>query len=230
MLFDLANLPYWIFLGMGVLLFIGVIVSGGGDDDLDLDSDADIDTDIDADADGDTDGSTSFGQALGWLGLGKAPLILLLATDFSLWGFWGWMLNVAVGETLGTMPSGWMGGSVLFGSFIAALVTGGLVSRPIGRAFAAFGEDASSDRLVGCVGTVSTARIPYLQENKIGQVDVLDPARNLVTVNAVLPDWAAVMPQRGEKVLVIERPSQLYVVIAKDSPDQDRWLSNASQN
>jgi hypothetical protein len=52
-LFDLSNLPYWILLGMGVLLFLFVIVSGGGDDDLDVD--ADIDADLDADLDIDAD-------------------------------------------------------------------------------------------------------------------------------------------------------------------------------
>ena len=73
MLFHPANLPYWIFLGMGVLLFLFVIISGGGDDDVDIDTDVDTDADFDFN-----------GLFLGWLGIGKAPLILLLATDLSL--------------------------------------------------------------------------------------------------------------------------------------------------
>jgi hypothetical protein len=67
-----------------------------------------------------------------------------------------------------------------------------------------------------------------VDEGKIGQVDVLDPARNLVTVNAVLPEWATIVPGRGSKVLVIERSPQGYLVISKDSSDQDKWLSNKS--
>ncbi|MBE9177131.1 DUF1449 family protein [Oculatella sp. LEGE 06141] len=222
MLFDVANVPYWIFLGMGVLLFAIVVVSGGGDDDFDVDADADVDIDTDA------DGGFEASQALGWLGIGKAPLILLLATDLSIWGTAGWMLNVAVGEHWGEMPSGAIGLGVLFGALAIAMVLGGMIARPMGQAFASFGEDAGSDRLVGCVGTVSTVRIPLIQENKIGQVDVLDPARNLVTVNAALPEWATVVPQRGEKILVIERMALLYLVIVKDSADQDRWLANSS--
>ena len=69
MLFDLANLPYWILLGIGVVLFLLVIISGGGDSDLDIDADADVDADL---------GSW---EIWGWLGFGQAPLILLLATD-----------------------------------------------------------------------------------------------------------------------------------------------------
>ncbi|MBD1931603.1 MULTISPECIES: OB-fold-containig protein [Cyanophyceae] len=219
MLFNPANLPYWIFLGMGVLLFLLVIVSGGGD------SDVDADVDVDADAEGEFGGL----EILGWLGIGKAPLILLLGTDFSLWGVIGWMLNVWVGSLTGGIPSRFfgLGGVVLLGSMAISLFLGGLISRPLGKIFASFGEDASSDRLIGCIGTVSSAFIPHQHRNKIGQVDVIDSARNLVTINATLPNWANVLPRRGEKVLVIERWEQYYLVVAKDSLDQEHWLENS---
>jgi hypothetical protein len=204
-LFDRSNLPYWILLAMGVALFLFVIVSGGGDGDDDVGSDAD--------ADG--DGDFNLAQTLGWLGVGKAPLILLLATDLSLWGLLGWMANVGVGG----------GALVLVGALMVALVLGGQIAKPVGKIFTAFGEETSSDRLIGCIGSVSTARIPLASEGKVGQVDVLDTARNLVTVNAILPNWATVIPQRGIKVLVIERTVAGYVVICQDSSDQDRWFS-----
>lgn len=223
MIFDFANLPYWILLGSGILLYLFVIFSGGGGDDADIDVDADVDVDVDADADVDADGDFSIASTLGWLGIGKAPLVLLLATDLSLWGLFGWMLNVAVGT-----PSNWLANIVMGVSGGGAIAAGGLLAQPIGKVFASFGEDASSDRLVGCIGTVSTIRIPLVGEGKVGQVDVLDPARNLVTVNAVLPEWAIAMPQRGDKVVVIDRAAQAYIVIARDSSDQDRWLSRNS--
>jgi hypothetical protein len=223
-LFDLSNLPYWILLGIGILLFLFVIASGGGGDDLDVDADVDVDVDADVDADADANDFSAF-QALGWLGFGKAPLILLLATDLSLWGLFGWMLNVFLGEGLGGIVGEFVSGMIFAISLVIALLVGGQIAKPIGRVFAAFGEDASGDRLVGCIGTVSTARIPITTEGKIGQVDVLDPARNLVTVNAILPDWAKVIPTRGDKVLVIERSPQGYLVICKDSSDQEHWFS-----
>lgn len=209
-LFDFSNLPYWILLGMGVTLFVFVIVSGSGDGEGDVDGDADVD------ADG--DGDFNLAQALGWLGMGKAPLILLLAIDLSLWGLLGWMVNV------------WVGGGVLVlvGALIGSLVLGGQIAKPVGKIFEAFGEDTHGDRLIGCIGSVSTARIPTVSEGKVGQVDVLDSAHNLVTVNAILPNWATVIPERGIKVLVIERTAEGYVVICQDSSDQDHWFSTHS--
>jgi hypothetical protein len=234
-LFDPSNLPYWILLGMGIGLFLFIILSGGGDGDSDADFDADTDVDaevgsghslhVDTDADAD---ELSAGQILGWLGIGKAPLMLLLATDISLWGLVGWAINVFVGGALGELLGGTVGGAVLLGSLMISLFMGGQIAKPVGKIFASFGEDASSDRLVGCMGKVSTGTIPVAGHGRIGQVDVLDSARNLVTVNAVLPEWATTIPQRGSKVLVIERSGTYYVVIAKDSPDYDHWYAGSS--
>lgn len=221
MLFDRANIPYWIFLGIGIFLFVFVIISGGGDDDLDLDGDADSDISGNLlDLDADSDGQFSPLQILGWLGFGKAPLILLLATDFSFWGVFGWMLNVLLNS-----PGGWLSYVILLGSLTMSLSLGRLIARPLGKIFASFGEDGSSDRLIGCIGTVSSAFIPLETEEKIGQVDVIDSAHRLVTINAQLPQWAKIVPRRGQFVLVIEYQPQSYLVIAKDSSDQDKWLA-----
>ncbi|MGG6292785.1 DUF1449 domain-containing protein [Leptolyngbya sp. AN02str] len=218
---DPANLPYWLLLGMGVLLFLVIIVFGGDDDDLDIDDDFDFDTD------GDSSG-LNIGSLMGWLGVGKAPLVLLLAIDLSLWGLLGWMTNVFLLSLLGPILGGLVSSVMLFSSLLIALFLGSQIARPIGQLFASFGEDTSSDRLIGCIGNVSTSTIPYLAANKIGQVDVLDPARNLITVNAALPNWATTPPKRGEQVLIIERIGSSYLVITKDSPDQTQWLSQSS--
>lgn len=213
---------------MGVLLFILVIVSGGGDDDLNVDSNVDVNVDADVDVDADVGGDFSFGEIMGWLGIGKAPLILLLATDFSLLGLLGWMLNVAFGSITGDFPSGLISGAIAGLSLFLSLLGGSLIARPLGKIFASFGEDASGDRLIGCHGTVSSASIPLENQGKIGQVDVVDSARNLVTINATLPAWAKILPGRGTQVLVIDRQTDNYLVIAKDSSDEQEWLANSS--
>ena len=250
MMFSLTNLPYWIFLGAGITLFLIVILSGGSDEDLDVDTDVDVDAnlDIDADLDVNTDVDVDLGvdsaiqtgvdthvdgddfgpvQVLAWFGIGRTPLLLLLAMDLTLWGFTGWVLNVALGEILNRPPIGWIAIGIGMGSLMFALFIGSLLSRPIGRIFAAFGEDASSDRLIGCLGTVSSAFIPFDHSGKIGQVDVKDAAANRVTISAKLPDWATITLRRGAKVMVIERLGGYYLVIARDSPDQERWLSGS---
>ena len=274
MLFATENLPYWIFLAAGTLLFGLVILSGGGGDndidadvdadldldldadvdlDIDVDADLDIDADLDVDADFDVDADADLGgpsnmdaissvnvgadadadsgitalDILGWLGVGKAPLILLIALDLCLWGLLGWMANVMIGSIIRVIPTGIFGLPILLGSMAIALLLGGQIARPIGKVFASFGESASADRLVGCIGTVSSARLHKVSANKIAQVDVLDPAKNLVTVNAVLPLWVKIQPKIGDKVLVIERSDKayLYFVIAKDSEDETKWFS-----
>ncbi|MGF1488162.1 MAG: DUF1449 domain-containing protein [Prochloraceae cyanobacterium] len=218
MVFDLANLTYWIFLAIGILLFLIVIFSGGGDDDLDLDADGDVDIDTDA----------NFGpvQILGFLGVGKVPLLLLLAVDFSLWGLIGWVFNIFIASAIGSIPTGFFGGIILFGSFAVSIYTGGLISRPLGKVFASFGEDTSSDRSIGCVATVVSPKVPYTNSGKIAQADVFDAASNLSTINITLPQWAKIIPVRGDRVLIIDLHKNAYLAVAKDSVDESRWLEN----
>lgn len=212
MLFHPTNLPYIIFLGLGVSLFLLVIFSGGLDNEAELDADADLDVDA----------NLNFGslEILGWLGIGKAPLILLLATDFSLWGVTGWILNVVLG-----IPTGIFSGFVLIGSMVVSLFFGSLLSHPLGKMFASFGEDTSSDRLIGCLGTVNSSFIPTENQGKIGQVDVIDSAQNLVTIDATLPQWATIIPRRGQEVIVIDRQPHSYLVIANEIAERERWLA-----
>jgi hypothetical protein len=235
MLFNPANLVYWIFLGIGVCLFLLVIFSGGGEDqdldtdmdtDVDIDVDADVDSDVDAEIDAETESELTPLIVLSWLGVGRTPLMLLLAMDFSVWGVIGWMFNVIVGDLTGTIPTGFLAGAIFTVSLGMSLWIGSLLSLPIGKIFATFGEDVSSDRLIGCLGTVTSKKLPYLVEGRIGQVDVLDQARNLVTIEVALPEWATVVPHRGEKVLIIDRQIHGYIAIAEDSSDRDRWLNN----
>ena len=221
MLFSIAYISYWIFLGIGVCLFLSVIISGAGDDDIDFE------TDMDAELEAEAEFSSL--QFLGWLGFGKAPLILLLAIDFSLWGLSGWMANVAIASIVGEIPTGFLGGLILIGSLIFSLFTGSIIARPIGYIFASFGEDTSSDRLVGCVGIVTSKQVPYYSDRKIGQADIRDAARNLVTVPVCLPAWAKVIPSFGQQILVIEQTTNGYLVVAKDSSDEAEWLDGTRE-
>ena len=226
MLFSLANLSYWIFLGIGIVLFLLVIISGGGDDDVELDADLDADSDLDFEGDG--DGEFSSLQFLSWLGFGKAPLILLLAVDFSIWGMSGWILNVFVGNFTGKIPTRLFGfgGLILAASFIIGIIIGSLIANPLGKIFASFGEDASSSRLFGCLGIVNSKIVPYEGNNQIAQADVLDPARNLVTIPVCLPSWAKIVPKNGEEILIIEQNEKYYLAILNQGEDRNTWQNN----
>ncbi|ACK72415.1 conserved hypothetical protein [Gloeothece citriformis PCC 7424] len=235
MLFSLANLPYWIFLAIGLALLLLVMFSGGGDEDFELDADADINfqggtSDLQTDLDFEAHSNSFIFPILGWFGVGKAPLMLLLAINFSTWGLIGWLLNLLLGTLTGKIPVKLfgLGGLVMLLSLGMSLFLGSLISRPLGKIFASFTEDSSSDRLIGCEGTVISKKLPYLIDNKLGQADVLDPMGNLVTVSVSLPQWAKVIPYRGQKILIIDREDHSYIAITKDSSDLDKWLDRAN--
>jgi hypothetical protein len=242
MLFHPAHLPYWIFLAIGVSLFLLVSLTGGGDGDLDAEAaldaeldgglavDADFDLDAEAGVEGGSDGEGGFSilQWLAWLGLGRTPFLLLLAIDFSAWGVAGWFGNALIAQMTGSIPQGLLAGAILSTSLAIALWTGKVLSYPIGRLFATFGEDASSDRLIGCVGTVTSKNLPYLIAGEIGQASVFDNTGNLLTVSVSLPDWATVIPHYKDKILLIDRRPRCFLAIAKDTSDEDRWLNSSS--
>ena len=243
MLFHLANLPYWLLLLVGVLCLGLMVISGDGDDELDFEPaiagspDLNLDvTDLDVDIDDGSDLETAVSapiplQVLAFFGVGKVPLMILLGIDFSLWGIIGWILNVGVGSVTGTMPTRFFGlaGLILLTSFGLSLWIGRLCSRPIASLFKTFSQDVSGDRVIGCVGTVTSKKLPYLINGKIGQAHVYDSAGNLLTLSVSLPDWAAVVPHHNQEILIIDQSPQGYgyLAIAKDSSDEDKWLNQS---
>ncbi|MGK7954771.1 MAG: DUF1449 domain-containing protein [Crocosphaera sp.] len=242
MLLHPANLLYWVLIGIGVAFFLLIIISGGGDEAGELDSDlninidsngfsldADVDADIEADIGGDGEDVNPF-QILAWFGLGKAPLMILLGIDFSAWGIAGWTLNIILASLTGTIPYRFfgLGGFVFFVSLFIGLWTGKLLSNPLGQIFSSFGEDVKSERLIGCIGTVTSKTIPHLIEGKIGQADVYDMAGNLVTISVSLPHWADVIPHYGQQILIIEHHKHSYLGISKDSSDEDKWINQTN--
>jgi hypothetical protein len=219
-------------------LFLVVILSGAEDQDLDTDADVDVesdvnlnvnlddDIDISNELDGDADGDLNFWSVLSWFGVGKSPLLILLAIDFSTWGVTGWFLNVIFGSIFNAIPTGFLAILIFLVSLIFSLWVGKLLSHPIGQIFRDTGEETRSDRLIGCMGNVTSKKVPYVVEGRIAQADVLDNARNLVTVEICLPEWAQVIPVRGQEVLIIEKRENYFLAIAKDSSDQDKWLNS----
>lgn len=87
---------------------------------------------------------------------------------------------------------------------------GRVLSVPIGKIFANAGENVEGDRLVGCSGEVTSSKVPYIVEGRIAQADILDSASNLVTVEICLPEWAQVIPSKGQEVLIIEKRQHCF--------------------
>ncbi len=196
-----------------------------GDTDLDAEADADIDTDVDMDADADLDGDADFDHDLdhdldhdadhhvdhdahsgagdGWsvlafIGLGKAPLMVVLLILFGAIGILGWAANSVVRSVFGAYPG------IAFAAVLPlSLIGGGLVSsrtaRFIGRALPPISTTATrAQALVGKRGTVISACI----DGRFGQVHVRDAAGTLISVFAVT-DADEPIP-RGNQVVLID--------------------------
>lgn len=87
------------------LVGVGVELSGSDvgleiDTDIDVDLDVDADTDLDAGVDGSSGDVSFFTAILGFLNVGKVPLMVLLMTLFASWGLTGLICNRILGYKL----------------------------------------------------------------------------------------------------------------------------------
>lgn len=202
------NLPFTILLVICALLAVLQLIGLGGEDEaqevdqeveLDQDADLDQDTDVDhdADTDHDTDGAPTTLSVLAFIGLGKAPLLVVLLIFFGAIGILGWVLNSLVQGVLGSYPNA---------AFIAVIplsvIAGGLISsrtaRLIGRALPPVSTTAMrAQALVGRRGVVVS---PFIDE-KYGLVRLRDVGGTLLSVFAIIQSGEPI--KRGSEVVLV---------------------------
>jgi membrane protein implicated in regulation of membrane protease activity len=220
------NLPFTLMLGLGVILaglqVLGLSHDGDADADADVDADVDADADLDADVDADTDmdvdhdvdhdidhdvdqdidhdmsrDSVSGFSWLAFIGIGKAPLMVVLLIVLMTTGLLGWFLNGLVMGMLGFFP-----GLLLLGTFVVSLLAGSLVSsrmtRFIGRALPPVSTTATrAQALVGRPGTVIS---PFV-DDRYGMVHLRDDGGTLISLFAITEDGQPI--PRGESVILL---------------------------
>ena len=220
------NLPFTLMLGLGVLLaglqVLGLSHDGDteADGDVDADADADVDTDIelhhdldpdvdhdidhdmnhDLDHDVDHDLSRDSFSSFSWLafiGIGKAPLMVVILIALMTTGLLGWFVN---GLAVGIFGS--FSGLLLLGTFLVSLVAGGLitsrVTRFIGRALPPVSTTATrAQALVGRPGTVIS---PFV-DARYGMVHLRDDGSTLISLFAITEDEQPIA--RGESVILL---------------------------
>lgn len=217
------NLPFTVLLGLGVFVAIMQLVGMGGDDDgdgdldhdvdmehdvdmdHDVDVDHDLDHDIDHDVDHDTDHDVDQGDTghsdgfspLSFIGVGKAPLLVVLLILFSSVGLAGWLLNGIAQAVLGIFPSLLICLTLPVASGAGALLTS-RVARFIGQMIPPLTTTASrAQALVGMTGTVTS---PFVDE-KYGMVRLRDQGSTMITIFAITEEAQAI--PRGEQVLLV---------------------------
>jgi membrane protein implicated in regulation of membrane protease activity len=188
-LFTWYNIPFLVSLGLSLVFALLQLVGGFGDGDSDVDVDADADVDVDVEGD-------FFGDALGFLGIGKVPVMLVLMGFLGVFGLSGLLINTIISQSF----NGYAGiafAAAALGSLICAFMLTGRIS----RGFARLAPDSSLavgfEQLVGRIGTVSS---PQVSET-YGRVTVRDQHGGTHTVYAVL-NGGEPLPERSEVALL----------------------------
>ena len=204
------NLPYTVFLGLGLLIAMLQLFGLSHDGDADMDADADVDMDVDADLDADADmdadhdldhdaspGAASGFSWLAFIGFGKTPVMVVLLILFFSVGLLGWFLNGVILGIFGFFP-----GLLILASGLASLATGGYVTsrvtRFIGRALPPVSSTATrAQAMVGMNGKV----ISPLVDGGYGMIHLRDEGGTLISLFAVTEDNTPI--PRGESVILL---------------------------
>lgn len=233
------NLPFTLallaFLALSALQFLGLDHDHDADaeadlhleveHDLDLDHDLDIDHDLDLDHDADLDHGLehdighdaaeipAWAGLLHFLGVGQAPITMILLVLLGSFGLLGWIINSVAINLLPAYP-GW--------AFLLVLVVVLLISawftsqtaRFIGRALPAFATTAVSvKRLVGLPGRVISPQI----DQTYGQVKLRDSGGTLHTVFAVVDPGKPPLPRDTQVYLVeYDEAKKVFIVVSAE--------------
>lgn len=231
------NLPFslalLIFLALSALQFIGLEQDHDADaelqvdldHDIDLDSDLDLDHDLDVDHDADldpdldhdvgadvTDLSTWVG-VLQFLGVGQAPLTMILLLLVGSFGLLGWVMNMLVLRVFPAYPN-WALAAILVAALCLSVWVTSRAARFIGRVLPAFTSTATSTaRLVSRPGRVISAQV----DQSYGQVKLRDSGGTLITVFVKVDPGKPPIPRDTEVYLVGYDPDKkVFTVVPSE--------------
>ena len=187
-------------IALAIVLGAGALTGLVGEVELDLDTvDVDVDIDVDADADGDGDGEAhSVLAVLAWLGLGRAPLTVLLTIGLLTFGGTGLALRGSIGPIL---------------ALAVALVLSPLATSVLGRTIGRYMPTSETyvqtrGALVGCSGF---ARLPVTGE--FGVAQVTDDGGTLRQIRCRIEESDESIDKGGPLVVVdYDETSRTYTV------------------
>ena len=166
--------------------------------DMDHDFDHDLDHDLDHDVDHDMSHESISGFSwLAFIGIGKAPLMVVILIVLTTTGLLGWFLNGLAIGALGFFP-----GLLLLVTLMVSIVVGSFitsrVTRFIGRTLPPISTTATrAQALVGRPGTVIS---PFV-DPRYGMVHLRDDGGTLISVFAITEDEQPI--PRGEPVILL---------------------------
>lgn len=163
----------------------------------------------------DVHGVEGFADAmLGWLHVGRAPILALLVTFLTAFAVIGFGLQIAAGSLAGGFAPAWLAGIVAFaGALPVVRVFGGLLARILPKDETSAVSDAS---LIGRIATIVTGTA---RTGRAAEARVPDEHGNTHYV-MVEPEEQGVQFERGANVLLVRQlRGRTFHAIRNPKPD-----------
>jgi hypothetical protein len=192
----------------GVTLVLGMGVSSALESVM-----PDFDYDLDADLGGDgVEGSHALSKFLGWLRVGKVPVLMLFVIFLTAFGLVGLVIQGALLNSIGTLSSAWLVAILAFLVAIPVVRLGGSVLVMI------MPQDETDAVSEGAfLGRVATLVIGSATQGNPAQAKLRGPKGNTHYV-MVEPDDIGARFVSGEQVLLVSQHGTVYRAIANPNP------------
>ena len=169
------------------------------------------DTDAGADIDVSEAALGPFTRALGWLQVGKVPLLMLLVAFLTIFGLGGIVLQSLAKGAFGSYLPSWIAVPVVgAGSLLLLRAAGGVLSRVIPM------EETDAVTEDSFVGLVATVTLGTARQGEPAQAKLRD-AHGHTHYVMVEPDDPAAAFAASEEVLIIRRMNDRFAVVGYES-------------
>ena len=174
---------------------VDVDVDAEVDIDADVDADVDADAEVDAEADADAEGhSGSFIDILGFLNIGRVPVMVVLMSLFATWGISGLIANALFNVAAN---SNWLWASCIV-AFLCSFIGTRYLTFGVSKLFPESERAVTDVQLLGMHGRVISGQIT----TTFGTARVQVPDGPALTVNCRIKT-AQVNPVKGDTVILV---------------------------
>lgn len=192
----------------GVTMIFGMGVSQALESVI-PDFDVDIELDTDADA---FEGSHALSRLLGWLRVGKVPVLMLFVIMLTAFGLIGLLLQGALLSSIGSLISGWL---VAIPAFLLSLpvvrFAGGVLVRIMPQ------DETDAVAEAAMLGRIATIVLGTAKSGSPAQAKLRGPKGNTHYI-MVEPDTDGEQFVAGEQVLLVSQLGSTYRGIRNPNP------------
>lgn len=179
------------------------------DAEVDIEADVDADAEVDADADADAEGhSGSFIDILGFLNIGRVPVMVVLMSLFATWGISGLIANALF--NVAANPN-WLWASCIV-AFLCSFVGTRYLTFGISKLFPESERAVTDVQLLGMRGRVISGQIT----TTFGTARVQVPDGPALTVNCRIKT-DQVNPVKGDTVILVNYDDEKRIFDVKKS-------------